>query len=119
MWIERLEPFNQTVNQREKDLRIVESDKLAENKKLRALTDLMNDLLDQIGDNSEVFSYEERATIRAKGIGFPEASPIYQMALNNPFARAQDNQMHHFFDPNLKSSKNKITIQTRNPSELV
>ena len=102
MWIERLEPFNQTVNQRENDLRTAESGKLAENKKLRALTDLMNDLLDQIGDNSEVFSYEERATIRAKGISFPEASPIYQSALNNPFARAQDNQMHHFFRSQLE-----------------
>ena len=49
-----------------------------------------------------MFSSDDRATIRTKGISFPEASPIYQSALNNPFARAQDNQMHHFFRSQLE-----------------
>ena len=102
MWIDRLKPFREIVKESEEKLRNAERDKLAENKKLRALTDLKNDLLDQIGENSEMFSSEDRATIRTKGISFPEASPIYQSALNNPFARAQDNQMHHFFRSQLE-----------------
>ena len=102
MWIERLEPFHEIVKQREDKLRKAEEYKLAENKKLRALADLKNDLLNQIGENSEVFSSDDRATIRTRGISFPEALPIYQSALNNPFARAQDNQMHHFFRSQLE-----------------